>query len=200
MIAIGLLLGACDRQDEAAEQARQLNAPLREAVQPGAGAPHQPAYAISRARAGQPIDAAFTRRDDGTGGDMPMRLAELRGTPLIVNLWATWCVPCRKELPTLDRLAGRAGDRFAVLAIAQDREGATLVDPYFAEAGFAHLEPYLDPEGRVYDAAGASAIPLTILIDADGREVLRVIGVLDWAGPDGARLIEEMMAAQPRGR
>lgn len=122
--------------------------------------------------------------------DRETTLTEFRGRPLLVNLWATWCAPCIAEMPTLDRLAAASGDRLTVIAVAQDLQGAKVVDPWFQKAGLTSLQPYLDPQNALLDAMN-SALPTSILYDATGREVWRVVGAIDWQGAEARALLGE---------
>lgn len=124
----------------------------------------------------------------------PVTLAAFRGKPLLVNLWATWCGPCVAEMPTLDALAERAGDRVQVLVVSQDIKGAEVVGPYFEKAGLEHLEPYLDPENALGFSIASGMLPTTVLYDAEGREVWRVIGAMHWNGPRANTLLAEALA------
>ncbi len=92
----------------------------------------------------------------------------------------------------LDSLAGQG--RVTVLAVSQDITGAEVVGPFFAERKFRHLEPYLDPENVLAGVLGVNELPVTILFDAKGLEVLRVTGALDWTGAKADRLIAEAAA------
>ena len=122
--------------------------------------------------------------------DAPVTLAAFRGRPLLVNLWATWCAPCVAEMPTLDALAVKSGERMAVIAVAQDLQGAEIVDPWFQKAGRTALQPYVDPENGLLDAAN-SALPTSIYYDAEGREIWRVVGAIDWQGKEAQALLAE---------
>ena len=113
-----------------------------------------------------------------------------RGKPLLVNLWATWCAPCVAEMPTLDTLAAKSGERMTVIAVAQDLQGGKVVDPWFKKAGLSALQPYLDPENGLLDAAN-SALPTSIFYDAEGRELWRVVGAIDWQGDEAKALLAE---------
>ena len=118
----------------------------------------------------------------------PTTLAAFRGKPLLVNLWATWCAPCRKEMPTLDALAARGTVR--VLPVSQDLDGAAKVRPYLAQTHFKALEPALDPKlglSLVYQAN----LPTSILYDAAGKEVWRYTGDLDWTGGEAPKLLAD---------
>jgi thiol-disulfide isomerase/thioredoxin len=117
---------------------------------------------------------------------------EAAGRPLVVNLWATWCVPCIAELPELDTFAGVAASKGAkLIAVAQDQEGAKQVDPFLAKRKFANLKRYLDPEAGLGFAYAAN-LPTTVLYDAKGKEVARVIGALKWDGPEAQALLKEI--------
>ncbi len=180
-----LILGACDRQDSAKGQGAGHDATANSA---------EAAYEISRARAKTPFpDAKFFTTDDGIQNAASVSLAKWRGKPVVLNLWATWCVPCKVEMPSLDTLASKNAGKFAVVAVSQDLDGADKVLPYFTSAKFAALEPYIDTENALLSASGGGALPLTILIDAKGREVLRVTGPLDWSGAEAEALIAEML-------
>jgi thiol-disulfide isomerase/thioredoxin len=175
-----LLLAACDRAPE----------PREGADQPGWSGPKAsaelPAGRLDRSHAGEPApDGAFQDPDGGR-----VTLSDFRGRPLLVNLWATWCAPCVVEMPTLDALAVREDGRVQVLAISQD-DGPAKVDAFFAERKFAALEPYLDSSLGLMAELGVRDLPTTILFDADGREVWRMMGIADWEGPESAALIKE---------
>ncbi len=120
----------------------------------------------------------------------PVTLAAFRGKPLLLNLWATWCAPCVREMPTLDRLAVREGDALQVLVVSQDLEGAAKVAPFFEKAKFTALQPYLDPDVKFSTGYGVN-LPTTILYDAQGKEVWRVSGDMDWDGETAAKWIAE---------
>ena len=108
-------------------------------------------------------------------------LTDYAGTPLLVNLWATWCAPCVHEMPMLDELAERYDGNLKVLTVSQDLGGAQQVEPYFDEANFAKLEPWLDPENALAFHYKTGMLPTTVLYDADGKEVWRMIGGHDWS-------------------
>jgi thiol-disulfide isomerase/thioredoxin len=127
-------------------------------------------------------------------GGKTVRLSDFTGQPLLVNIWATWCAPCIVEMPMLDKLASREKDRLRVLVVSQDIQGAEKVDPFFARAAFEELEAYVDPENGLSFGFGSGLMPTTVLYDAKGREVWRVIGAMDWDGPKAAALLEETLA------
>ncbi|GGG52426.1 hypothetical protein GCM10010964_44490 [Caldovatus sediminis] len=112
-------------------------------------------------------------------------LGEFRGRAVLLNLWATWCVPCRVEMPALDRLqAALGGAEFEVVALSLDRGGPPAVEAFYREVGLRALGAYADPTGEASRALGAVGIPTTLLIDREGREVARKIGPAEWDGPE----------------
>lgn len=148
-------------------------------------------YKIDRSKAGTAApDFAFALgKDDQT-------LKDYAGKPLLVNLWATWCAPCIAEMPLLDRIAGAyAQQGLQVLTISQDTQGAAQVDPFFAKNGFAHLKPFLDTENRFGFHYGTGVLPTTVVYGADGKEVARVVGAMDWESAEGKALIAEALKA-----
>lgn len=126
----------------------------------------------------------------------PVTLGDFKGKPLLVNIWATWCAPCIIEMPMLDELAAREKDRLKVLVVSQDLQGMEKVEPFFTRSKFNMLEPYLDPENKLSFGFGTGVMPTTVLFDAEGKEVWRVIGAMDWHGAKAAALMEETLAVQ----
>ncbi|MBB6425836.1 TlpA disulfide reductase family protein [Sphingopyxis sp. JAI128] len=182
-LALAGSVAGCDRQKAGSEQAAQGQANVSAGQAKGVGAFE---YMIDRSHKGEAApQAAFSGPDDAA-----VSLAAFRGKPLLVNLWATWCAPCVAEMPTLDALAASSKDRMTVIAVAQDLQGAEVVDPWFQKAGLTALQPYLDPENGLLDAAN-SALPTSIYYDAEGREIWRVIGAIDWQGAEAKALLAE---------
>ncbi len=184
---LGLLLAGsiagCDREKPGGEQAGQGQANVSAGQAKGVGAFE---YIVDRSHKGAAAPAAAFRGPD----DAAVTLAAFRGRPLLVNLWATWCAPCVAEMPTLDALAAKSGGKMTVIAVAQDLQGAAVVDPWFQKAGLKALQPYLDPENGLLDAAN-SALPTSIFCDAEGRELWRVVGAIDWQGKEATTLLAE---------
>src|SRR3546814_72007 len=120
-------------------------------------------------------------------------LADFRGKPLLVNLWATWCGPCVIEMPVLDKLAVEQGGKMQVLTISQDSQGKEVVSPFFKQRKFAALQPYIDAENQFGFHYASGMLPTTVLYDSDGKEVVRVIGAMDWRGKKAEELIASMM-------
>ncbi len=117
--------------------------------------------------------------------------------PVLLNLWATWCAPCVKEMPQLDALAGQLEGEVRVLTVSQDVRGAEVVEPFFAKGGYTRLEPWLDPDAALSaQFTPEGALPLTILFDATGKEVLRVAGGYDWGSAEAAALVREALSGK----
>jgi thiol-disulfide isomerase/thioredoxin len=141
---------------------------------------------VHRENKGKPAPAV---EFDDPEGD-PVTLAQFAGKPLLVNLWATWCAPCVKELPTLDRLSQRPGAP-QVVAVSQDMGPHASVAAFLDSRGINNLAAYQDPKMGLSGALGAEVLPTSILYDAQGREVWRYVGDLDWTSPEAARLLAE---------
>ena len=118
-----------------------------------------------------------------------LEMGSLRGRPVLVNLWATWCAPCVKELPALDALA--AAGKVRVVTISQDSGDPAQVTRFLTDKGVKHLEPWLDPQNEASFHYGTGILPTSVLYDARGREVWRFVGENDWADSVAARLIAE---------
>lgn len=135
-----------------------------------------------------------------------LTLADFRGRVLLLNLWATWCVPCREEMPSLDRVQARlGGEDFQVLALSLDRQGIEAVKRFYRELGLEKLAIYTDPSGKASRALAAPGLPMTVLLDRDGREVARKMGAAEWDSPEMVSLIERVIrdrstGARDRGR
>ena len=118
----------------------------------------------------------------------------MQGTPVLLNLWATWCAPCVKEMPLLDDLASEYDGRLRVVTASQDMQGAEKVAPFFAEKGYARLEPWMDPENELSFAIGGGVMPTTVLYDGAGQEIWRVQGDYDWSSEDARAAIDAAIA------
>jgi len=116
-------------------------------------------------------------------------LADFRGDVVLVNLWATWCAPCIKEMPSLARLQAKLGD-LKVLAISEDRQAATVVPPFIQKNRIEGLAIYLDPKNDVDHALAVGGLPTSFLIDRDGRIVGELEGAAEWDSPAMVSLIE----------
>lgn len=117
-------------------------------------------------------------------------LASLKGRPLLINLWATWCAPCVAELPQLDALA-RTNPGLKVLSVNQDSQDLAKVAPFLKQRGAQMLEPWLDADNNLTFQFGAEFLPATVLYDARGREVWRIFGPREWNNAETKALLEE---------
>ncbi len=176
LLLAALSIAGCDRQEGAGQQG--------EAAEAG------PVKGVDRSSAGLAIPDVELADADGE----PASLAQLSGEPLLVNLWATWCAPCIKELPTLEVLGTRAGAP-RVIAVSQDVAPRGSVEAFLDKNALRELESWHDPQMALAGALGAQILPTTILYDAEGKEVWRFVGDLDWVGGEAAALLEEVNRA-----
>jgi thiol-disulfide isomerase/thioredoxin len=131
-------------------------------------------------------------------GDGERTLADYRGKALVVNLWATWCAPCVKEMPALNRLSEAVeADGIAVLPLSADREGAPVVEKFYAVNGIGHLPVMIDRMGKVARALAVPGLPTTVLYDREAREVGRVVGPAEWDAPEAIAFLRDCLAASP---
>jgi thiol-disulfide isomerase/thioredoxin len=121
-------------------------------------------------------------------------LADWQGRTVLLNLWATWCVPCRKEMPALDALADKlAGPDFEVVAVNIDTRDPDKPKNWLRDAGIAHLAYYADPNAKVFQdlksVGKAIGMPTTLLVDPNGCEIASLAGPAEWASADGVKLV-----------
>lgn len=141
----------------------------------------------------RPRELANLRFSDGAG--RPTSLAAFRGRVVLLNVWATWCPPCREEMPTLDRLQAMLGwPGFEVVALSIDHGGLPVVRDFFDGTRIKHLQPYLDTFGDAQSNLAVAGVPLTLLIDREGREIGRKLGPATWDNPRMVQLIRSHMA------
>jgi thiol-disulfide isomerase/thioredoxin len=127
----------------------------------------------------------------------PVSLGSFRGRVVLLNLWATWCIPCRKEMPALDRLqAALGGPDFEVVALSLDRGGAAASKKFLDATGASKLALYVDSTGKLANEFKAVGLPTTVLIGRDGREIGRLLGPAEWDAEDAKGLVRAAMAAK----
>lgn len=145
--------------------------------------------------AGNRIDIEFSDLDTNEGLSLDASAGSLR----LINFWATWCVPCVMELPSLAALAQRhVEEPFEVIPISLDQKGAGGVPEFIAELGVQGLDWYADPTAQSGQAADVFALPTSIIVDVDGNELGRITGSADWQSPEALRLIELLLDAIDR--
>jgi thiol-disulfide isomerase/thioredoxin len=178
ILGCAVLLAGCDRQsgDGAQPQASTAAAATGAAV-----------GSIDRSHKGSQLpDFLLT---DPAGKEL--RLQSLTGKPLLVNLWATWCAPCVAELPALDKLAETLDGKAKVMIVNQDSGEPEKAGAFLKQRGVSRLEPWLDPKGDLAFHYEAPSLPITVLYDAAGREVWRIIGPREWGDAETLALIAE---------
>jgi thiol-disulfide isomerase/thioredoxin len=154
----------------------------------GAGtAAEDGAVSVERPRLGEfipnspPIPAPTISVVDLAGNTVS--LSEFAGRFVLINFWATWCEPCLREMPSLERMQSRLGDQITVVAISEDRGGSKTVEPFINKLGLKSFKTYLDPKsdaGRAFKVAG---LPTSFLIDREGRVLGRIEGAAEWDSP-----------------
>ena len=140
-----------------------------------------------------PKPVAAIKFDDAQG--QSRNLADFKGKVVLLNIWATWCGPCRKEMPALDRLqAALGGPDFEVVALSIDRGGMDAARKFLADIGIRTLAIYLDSSGQALRTLSALGLPTTLLIDREGREIGRLIGPADWDSPEMVEFVRCVVA------
>lgn len=130
---------------------------------------------------------------DGNGN--MRQLKDWRGRVVLLNLWATWCTPCRKEMPGLDRLQAALGsDRFEVVAVSADKSGVPGAKAFLDKIKVSKLKVYADPTVRIHAGLKAIGMPASLLIDGEGREIGRLVGPAEWDSPEAKSLIKAAIA------
>ena len=174
LLLIGLLASGCDRQKPEAPQA-----PAADATS-GKG--------LDRSHKGKAgVATAFK---DPAGKDVS--IASFKGTPLLLNLWATWCAPCVKELPTIQPLEAAQKGKLAVIAVSQDMGEKNKVDAFLTGKKLGRFAAYHDPDMALSLDMGVQVLPTTLLFDAAGNEVWRFTGDMDWTSDEAAQLLAEV--------
>ena len=172
--------------------------PVAKAVAPAVAQATSPSPGISPLSQGEMVKFVFKKEPeplpeiafvDGTGAAKTLK--DFKGKVVLLNLWATWCLPCRKEMPALDRLQAALGsDKFEVVALSLDRAGIEASRKFLDGIKIANLKLYVDPTARMNGPLKIFGMPTTILIDAEGREVGRLLGEAEWDSEDAKKLIK----------
>ncbi|MBM3491226.1 MAG: TlpA family protein disulfide reductase [Alphaproteobacteria bacterium] len=132
------------------------------------------------------------------GENRPLGLERFRGKVLLINFWATWCAPCRKEMKELDDLQRQLGGaKFEVLAISADRQGPSVIDAFYDEVGIKHLAKYNDASMKTHRAFKSLGLPTTVLLDHQGQEIGRLVGPAIWNAKEALALVGHYVAAVP---
>ncbi|MCK0128962.1 TlpA disulfide reductase family protein [Erythrobacter sp. F6033] len=186
LAASACVLVGCDSELE------DLSQRAEEAVGPSYTPPPPPLPGqIVRFKEGTELPELTFRDPSGA----TLNTADLKGTPVLLNLWATWCAPCVIEMPTLDALGTALEGEVKILTVSQDVRGADVVAPFFAQREFVNLEQWLDPDAQLNQALNEEGLmPVTILFDADGKEVLRVAGGYEWDSEEAIAAIREALS------
>ena len=139
-----------------------------------------------------PGDIVMVEFQDVEGNKMT--LADTNGQYRLVNFWATWCAPCREEMPALDALqVEMGGEDFQVMTIATGRNRLAGIRKFYAEASVTNLPVLLDPKGKLAVSMGALGLPVTILLDREGQEIARLTGGADWASENALEVLRALM-------
>ena len=140
-----------------------------------------------------PKTHAFVRFTDFDGN--PMSLADYQGKWVVLNFWATWCAPCREEMPLLSELQDEfGGDSFEVVTLATGRNNPAGLIRFFKQIEVDNLPKHLDQKQKVAQSMGVMGLPTTLLIDPQGREVARMQGEADWASDSAKEMVRMLLS------
>ncbi len=139
----------------------------------------------------KPVAEAEFGHIDGT----THTLAEYRGKWVVLNFWATWCAPCRKEMPMLAALeTDYGGDGFAVVTVATGRNSPIAIERFFDEIGVTNLPLFVDPDLNLARPLGVVGLPITVILDPEGQEVARMIGEATWDGESARAILTALIS------
>jgi thiol-disulfide isomerase/thioredoxin len=127
--------------------------------------------------------------------DAPFALADWQGRWVVLNFWATWCAPCRHEMPSLDRLQA-AMPEIAVVPVATGRNSATGIAKFYTEAGVTGLPNLRDDGSALARGMGVMGLPVTVILNPEGKEVARLIGDAEWDSPSAKAVLGALVAGQ----
>ena len=185
LLLVATLAVGCDRQKPQAPQA-----PVAEASEPA-----DTGKGLDRSHKGEAAPTTIFKNPDG--GDFS--LAKSKGVPVLVNLWASWCAPCVKELPTLQKLeeAQALDGQLGVIAVSQDMGPQGSVDAFLASKKIGRFAAFHDKEMALSSALGVQILPTTLLYDGAGKEVWRFVGDMDWTSAEAKTLLAEAGPTRP---
>ena len=147
------------------------------------------------ARAARPKPMPELRFNDAAG--RAHTLADFRGKVVLLNIWATWCDPCREEMPALDRLQSELGGaRFQVVPLSVDLQGIGIARKFYAQVGIKALPLYIDPSAKAAFTLDAPGLPVTLLVGRDGREIGRHLGAVKWDSPDVVQQLRRITTSE----
>jgi len=146
------------------------------------------ASSIAKEKSAAP-EISVTSITDGS----TLKLSDLKGKVVLLNFWATWCPPCREEMPSMMKLnSAMAGKPFQMVAVSMDEGGKPAIESFFKESGF-NLPTYLDKDGSASKVYGLTGVPESFIIDRQGVLVKKIIGGIPWDSPDVASFLEGLM-------
>jgi thiol-disulfide isomerase/thioredoxin len=184
LLLLALLVAGCDRQKAEAPQAN-------EAAASAPGVTGELVKGVDRSHKGEPIPQVEFRDAMSVDMESTTELGELQdGRPMLVNLWATWCAPCVKELPTLEKMRDRHGGAIIVVPVSQDGISQRGIETFLDQHNLDFVA-YQDPKMALSGALGVQVMPTTVLYGSDGKEIWRYVGDLDWTGAEAAQLLSE---------
>jgi thiol-disulfide isomerase/thioredoxin len=131
---------------------------------------------------------------DGEGNKLD--ITAYKGKVVLLNFWATWCAPCRKEMPQLDALQREMGsDNFAVVTVATGRNPVSMIKAFFGKVGVKDLPILRDPKQTYARRMAVLGLPTTVILDRKGREIARLLGEAEWDAPEAQDLLKAVIAA-----
>jgi len=139
----------------------------------------------------QPVSAQSYEREDGSDG----YLSDYHGKYVVLNFWATWCPPCRKEMPMLSELQAEfGGEKLEVVTLATGRNSPVGMKRFFEEIGVDNLPLHRDPQASIGREMGVFGLPVTVVLTPEGEEIARMTGEADWASDEAKALIGALIA------
>lgn len=137
-----------------------------------------------------PVIVSFVDQDSNE-----LDISAFKGKVVVLNFWATWCAPCRKEMPQLDALQREmGGDDFAVVTVATGRNPVPMIKAFFAKAGVKNLPILRDPKQAYARRMAVLGLPMTMILDREGREIARLQGEAEWDAPEAKKLLKAVIA------